>query len=594
MRLTRLNAWSRCMARPLALLALGAVTTLPARAQMPFADRIPSNAMVAAGISNTGPVWQKLQQLPVTRGIQNFMASPTMMQNEGYQSFIKQRDAMSQKLGFPATLEHMMSEVFASGAFYMVPGPAQGEPGMVLLLGAKDKAKVAQMIQALDDKNRQMSGQDATTGTATAAQGYLFEKVQLGGVEASHLVSDTELGDSEHMFYGLAQDALVVSNDRDAFTAALAAAAQSIGANPDFQQLSGKLPWQQSDISFFMDADRLLQMAPQAAMLQNLPGMAKSNKIATTINVLPDGIVSRGVTTADPAAGVASVQGRTLEGLNTLPANPIIAFAYALFDAPTSLQSLDALSGMAAMMGAQSGMGTPMADFEAATSISLQNELAPALGHELIFAFNDLAADPNNLLIPNIDLVFGASVTDRAKMETILGKLEAVIARQLNAAMSEGMDTAGAAAAAPTYAWEAVQAGGATIRTIQSPLNVPFSHVLTDKYVFFSLAPQALQATLARTAAPQAGVTQSPIYQELAQMANGAKPYSYTTVDFRALTQKVLLTYVPFVANMTGLGVDPMQINQFLMEIVAPLGVAAEYETRQDGLTMMYSRIKMQ
>ena len=118
--------------------------------------------------------------------------------------------------------------------------------------------------------------------------------------------------------------------------------------------------------------------------------------------------------------------------------------------------------------------------------------------------------------------------------------------------------------------------------------------MLTDKYVFFSLAPQALQATLARTAAPQAGVPQSPIYQELAQMANGAKPYSYTTVDFRALTQKVLLTYVPFVANMTGLGVDPMQINQFLMEIVAPLGVAAEYETRQDGLTMMYSRIKMQ
>ncbi|NOS31023.1 hypothetical protein, partial [Staphylococcus aureus] len=89
--------------------------------------------------------------------------------------------------------------------------------------------------------------------------------------------------------------------------------------------------------------------------------------------------------------------------------------------------SLTQFQMMLSMMGAGADPSqSPIAQFEAATGVSVQNDVVPALGQEVVFSLNSLGMNPIMPMVPMVDLALGAEVKDEAKMREVMGKLEKV------------------------------------------------------------------------------------------------------------------------------------------------------------------------
>lgn len=578
-------------------LALLLLTAAAAQAALPGQDRVPANALVALGIADTGKCCSKTSALALAKAINQYLDSPQVSDNISFQQYKLERDKLALALGYPATADEFMTNVFSSVLVYgLPPAQPQGKPVLTVVLGVKDKAKAESLVKTLDKRHTDMAAAKTTT---TAEKTFTFEKITIAQTPVSHARVKGSGTDFEDAYYALGGDKFFFTNDAGMMGQLIEGKdkpAQTIDQNPSFSQLAGALPWKDADVAGWMDSGGLLTLLKNPALgsMINL-GKAQAEKVAFTLNVEPDGIVGQVAGTPEET----SLKPRQLQGMAYLSPEPLLAMVYGMLDPAKSYQELSGLiSGlllgaqMSAAGGAAGQISNPLTELEQSLGISFQNDLVPALGNEALVSINSLNINPlAGLAGLTVDLVVGVEVRDEAKMKALLAKFESTVESRLGG-MAPAATDPNAPAAPPKF--HAIPGGIRTFST-GSPMLSP-SYALQGKYLLLSINAESLQAALGRAKNPQPAAVAEPAFAELAKLAGSDQIYSFTVMDVRQLAQKVLSPVMGIVL-LSGGGKMPVEQQQMLMavltQVMPKIGTAAALETVQNGLARGYFKLKM-
>ena len=560
-------------------LVLGVIGPLTARADLPFADIVPADAMIVAGIGQTGDFWQKAHALPLARGIEQYLNSPMVTGDLDYQTFVIERKKMEEKLGFPVSIDEFLGQVFGSALVYAAGAVESTEPSLVAILGVKDNEKAGRLVEVIDEKNQEQSDLSAEAG------GSSFEKIEIGGVAVSHLLNDG----ANDIYYALADDRLIFGLGRGAFEQALSgqpAADGGFASNPDAKTFTDKLPWTAADLVGYFDAGSLLQMG--GGMPMGLPGLAQPNKVAMALSVASDGFDVQAVSDHNPAHENPNIQPSSLDGLFAINTSPIFAVDYGIFDAATAVANLRQVFNM---LGAGMGGAPTLETFELQTGISIDDELVPALGNELIFAMNDLGMNPMGFGIPMVDMIFGAKVGDQAKMSSVLTKIEQMIEGQMGGMMGMGMTDPNDPNMPPPPKFTSTPHEGTEIRTLEVGMpGISPSHAIYNGYLLMSLNRESVLSAISRST-QSTSIGNSAIVGELSEALAGKPPYSLSILDMSRVAEAVS-SFIPMLANPDA-GVSAEQLTQIVSLIVARIGTVAQVDTGEGELMRTLMRVKM-
>lgn len=579
-------------ARIALLFMLAMAATLSAHGRLPQSERVPANAFVAVGIDSTAATWKRIEALPLTAPIGDFLTTGSLVGNKGFQSFLRDQRELGKALGFPATPAELLANVFSNFTYYSLANPDGGQAVSVAIVGVKDKTKAAALIERFN--------RDITSGSLESE--IRLDKVRIGPIDGWRLVvhesDNAALGILNKIFgteyfYGIASGNLVIGNN----TAAVAAAAgpkrpdfKSIVTNERFNRLRSEINWNEADLSIWYDADAMLDLKPQVAEnIKDLTGgKPQNNKYVVTFNVLRDGIAGRSVTAATPDSP-ARTEPIGMNGLKMIAPTPFFGIVFGMFDAKNAVSQANGLArslGPLAGVGGIGNISEKISSFEDATSISLENELVPALGNELIVALNNLSVEAGPA---QSDMAFAAKVKNQALMRQVMTKYERSVEKNRSA------DAALIAGAPAANAFTSIDADGVTIRTIRiesltGPINLAYA--ITNGYVVIGVSPEAVQSAVARLAGRQAGLDKSPAYTELMRMAgSGGRPFTFFVLDLGKIVPTVIRPFVPFVMGQAG--IDMNSVHVIFDQIVPRVTTFASMDMRQDRFLRSYMKLQM-
>jgi len=554
-------------------LILGVIAPLTARADLPFADVVPADAIIVAGIGQTAEFWQKTHALPLAQGIEQYLNSPMVTGNLDYQTFVIERKKMEEKLGFPVSIDEFLGQVFNSAVVYLTGAAESPQPSFIAILGVNDKDKAGRLVEVIDEKFQEQADLSGGTG------GSSFEEIEIGGVTVSHLLDNDT-------YYVLADDRLIFGMGSEAFEQALSGqpAAGGFASNQNVKTFTDKLPWAASDMVAYFDAASLPQMG--GGSLLNMTGLGQASKVAMALSVASDGFHAQAVSDHNPAHANPNIQPGSLGGLFAINTAPIFAMDYGIFDAATAVANLRQFLNM---VGAGMGGAPTLETFELSTGISIDDELVPALGNELVFAVNDLQMSPMGL-IPFVDMVFAAKVGDQAQMSSVLAKIEQLIAGQMGM-MGMTMSDPNNLGMPPPPTFNSTPHEGTEIRTLEIGMpGISPSHAIYNGYMLMSLNRESIQNAINRFT-QSTSVGNSAIVGELSEALAGKPPYSLNILDMNRLAEAVS-SFIPFLANPNA-GLSAEQLTQIVSLILARIGTIAQVDTGEGELMMSHVRVKM-
>ena len=584
-------------------LALALLGGAASQARLPYEERIPANALGAVGISSTPIFWQKAADLPLAKAIDQYLGSPQLAQDLDYQAFILERQKLEQTLGYPATMNEFFTEVFGNALFYAVPTPGK-KPAMVIVLGVQDQTKAAKLLKVVNEKNQATAAADKpTSGTANPTpDGFFFEQVKIGGIPVSHYRASRGEGDeaAEEGYYALAGERLVFSTDKGALSEALRKESSAHGPSSSrVTPLIPLLPWNEANLQGWMDGEALARLSGLGKMMSAVPGLSnRTGLVAFTFQLVPGGLVGKVASAEDPARKGTKLKARKLNGLSLMPPAPLLSLDYGIMDPDQSYQDIQMMLGM---MGAVNPGGanadSPLGKFEQETGISVQQQLVPALGHEVLMSCNNIQLDMQAGGFV-IDAVLGAEMRDVDKMKAVMGKLEKYLERMAAERQpAPSADPQGPVAAPAAPKFKNLPVGGLQIRSLD--LGQPWlspSYVMTDQYVLVAPNPESLRAALGRLAGKQPSIQSSPFFGELKSVAGTDRLYSYSMIDVAQVANRVatpFLAMLPLLGNQAS-AASQQQLTQIVTQVLPHLGTAVSVETGKGGVSVGYLWIKMQ
>ena len=583
---------------------------VPARAELPFASGIPANAIMVVGIGDAGATWNRARPLPLFGALNQYLQSPALSDDLDFQAFLLERKKLELALGYPATADAFMGGVFRNFLFYAVPGPA-GEkiPSVVIMMTAADKAKVARLVQVLDQKNKGYAQASAAPTTSTLpVNSATFERFAIGEASVSHFVhlagssgdAGQPSGDVREGYYTLAGDRFVFATRRIALSAALAglpAGAPNLASNPDYARLTSVLPVDKADIVGWFDADYLTRFVPYGAMLKAMPGVSRSNKMAWVVSMVSDGVLVKGATTAEPTRDAPGFKPGKLAGLAFVGPTPLAAAVSGAFDPSQLLSQLDAFKAMPGMLGgagAPAG-GDPLTEFEQSSGISIQQELIPALGGEYVMALNKV--DPLHtstvgfFSLPTVDMAVCVKLKDSAKMAGVMRKLEKVAEKRVNGGVAPPAAGAGAGAP-PGMVFESVPAGSVEIRRLPFSEGIAPSYAIFQGFLIIGLNTASVGEALNRAVNQAPSISASPVFRDLARFAgDNANLYSYSMVDVSQIVS-VMGGFLPMLlANKPPAA--QQQILALCNGVLIHAGTVAAVEMRENDIPVSFGKMTM-
>ena len=544
--------------------------TLPAqRAAAEMPGNIPANSSAAIWIDDTQEFWKKAATLPLTRAFRQFMDNPLLQQQMGFQMMRLDMDKVTAKLGYPATPDELLGTVFKSLTFYSAPDAAGGEPMSALSLAVADEVKAKKLFEVLDASLRE----DAQTTGGLPAEITFSEETIAGS-------SLTRFSGKEEGYYGL------VDGKQFLIANTAAAAQQAVGAfkgeksdavNADFERLSKAVSTDDADIAMWVDTDSLAGIGNMAGPLGTIP----SNKLLFSMKVTPTGLEGRAANTADPAALSPNIKPGALQALSFLSSQPLAGFASHQFDAEYMFETFDQLSATSGMQAG--GTVSPRAMFEAATGISVDQELIPALGNEVGVGLNAISPNPDMPMIPLVDVVIGARVKDAAKMTGVMQKLEKFIEAGA-ASQSQAQGTM-----PQTFA-----SGEAGIRSFAAAPGMGLSYLIQGDYLLLGLNDPSVKGALARKAAPATSLQESAQVKDVMKPLNATEYYDAGMINISKIVNEVVVPYMPLMAGGAG-GTPEFQIAMaFVRDVLSHVGTLSAASTRQDNLAVGQIKLVMQ
>jgi hypothetical protein len=222
------------------------------------------------------------------------------------------------------------------------------------------------------------------------------------------------------------------------------------------------------------------------------------------------------------------------------------------------------------------------------SGISLQNDLIPALGQEMVFTVNDFQANPIPPYIPVIDLVIGLQVKDEAKMKVVLGKLETWLAGMAPPPITTATPAPDGSTPPPaTAAFKTSKTPNGEIRTLDTGIpGLSPSYAMQKGFVIIGLGAPSIESTLTRLA------TRANDTSAFKALSNAGGVYSSSTIDLPGIIAKIVVPYMPIVMSQAP-NMNLQKTMQFINQVVVHAGTMSAAGRIEDGLEVTRMKIEM-
>lgn len=446
---------------------------------------LPPSAFAVLSIPDCQQTWTHLKTTPVYREYQALLANPILTNNINYKEFNLKKQKWELAAGFPLSLDTILGQMVSGIDLAVIAPSGLGSPVSVLIvIEAGDLAKVQKLLSVLETQAVTPASQASGATPSPTPQLPQYKGVAIKVMTQSNLQ------------YALVGKYLILSNGepylREAIDRAKGDLKTSLTTSPDFAPLFAKamegLKPASNDLFYVINYSKT-----EKALMQMLPGMSlfggsSAMKMASkTCNVGSVSIQTSSVTIksyapfssdqSDPMQQLLTkYPPQFLNSLRYIPQGTLLCSASNLLDGPFMYDMYYSTFAMMGSMGAvptmtysQAELDTKIAELEKTLGFKLKDDLAASIGPEFCFAMNNVTF-PSLFLIPTIDMSLIVQVKDRAKMNTIMQRLEQLIQE------SSQKQAAGAVQpSAPLLTFQTTIHNGVTIRSLTLPTLSTYS-----------------------------------------------------------------------------------------------------------------------
>lgn len=516
---------------------------------------IPADSAYVFSIPDTGAFWSALEKNAGYQAIQKALETGDFA--EGFRSAQAELKTIEEALGFKLDGPTLTS-IMTSADIYVRPGKNAGEVAALGIISIADREKFEKILTLAEESAAEAAassdddseeGDDESTGTETTEGGGDNEEAE----EAASPIKSEEFegvtiktvtdADDDKVIYALGENHFFMSNNIEEIKAGIQRAQGSgKGATLDedarIKSAVAGLPAGPTHVFVYTDARQSMELqkgdAQMAGLQKILTNYIPDVPSAIKIVIEPKAIAGTSFTPVDDKAKQnplikmhLSQPDGPLDVLGFAPESTLLTFAATGMD-------VEVLVGMvkeiftAAMdgVGDASEITSQIKAAEEQLGFSFDKDLIPAIGSDLGLFVNSVVMKG---FLPEIDAAIVFGVKDKAKMESVLAKLEA-----FGNAAAAG---AGVAAGEKLFGEETIE--GEKARVANTPLpGVSPSIVLTDKYLIISTTKEAMTAALKNKAGTGTALANSAVFKGLAPRIT-ANAQSVSFLDFGEILKTV-------------------------------------------------------
>ncbi|MGI8905712.1 MAG: DUF3352 domain-containing protein [Candidatus Sumerlaeaceae bacterium] len=535
--------------------------TAPVQAQVGNPSLIPATSAYVVSVPDTKALWNAWKGNAIYESYKKVMEDPEIAEKLG--SFNKELKTIEDVLGYKLDGE-TMSSVFKNADIYVGPGENAGSHSAGAVLGVADKDKLNKLLdlgekaaaaavseaaksEADDTKSDSkvdtsdkpaapaksgskatpaekdgMGGADDTETTKSDKASGPISSENYSGVTVKRFAS----GEDNEVYYAIAGDLLLLSNDRGEMKALVDRSKNSAGgstlqASEGYKKISTALSSRKGEVYLFgsqKEAMEMQQGGSMDALREITKQLSPVDSYGSSVKIEPKQIshYSYGILSTDTSSSLLQKHpgDKPLQAIGYVPAETLLAFATSLVDSELIYKLVTDAAGAAG----NKSLDEQLKAAEGMIGFSVQNDFIPALGNEMALAVNSVQFGGNS---PAVDaaLVFG--VRDKAKMQKVLDAVEklasASMANQAGSVSEpessdkgdkggaedepKGKKTAakksGAAKEQPA-AFKQLKVGEATIHYTESPslFGLTPGYVLDGDFLVIGSTKEAIQSAM--------------------------------------------------------------------------------------------------
>lgn len=385
---------------------------------------------------NLSKTWPSIQASPIYAAVKTAWdrkvaqgTDPKMLQ------FMASKAQMEQDLGFSLNPQDIFGTMITGGSFSLVPGPAgTNNPTGLIALNLGDAAKFDKVMDYVKTKSQD------TASTQPAK----FREETEGDLKITVFNPDTP-----KVSYTARRDNLwVLSNRRDIVVSVLQGAGAAVPA--EVQQSLQKIQKIRGDVYFFADMRGINSMIQEAAAQSgqtqmNAQAFEGINAMSGAIEIQPQEVLAEYFMEVDPEsqsilAKMSRTQPGQPQGLEYMPQTAWVASTQNNLNLPEFFKLMKEQANTSPDAAAQVNQALAQAD--AALGMSVENELLPSFGSNVIIGINNVMVNPSFPMGSSADILLGIEVKNRDKVLQALQTLEKMIQDRVMAQM--GMAGGGA------------------------------------------------------------------------------------------------------------------------------------------------------
>jgi hypothetical protein len=450
-------------------------TVATAQTQVANPNLIPAKSAYVVSVPDTKAFWNAWKGNAIYASYQKAMANPEISQKMS--GFNKELQTIESVLGYKLSGESM-SQIFSNAAIYLGPGENAGSRSMGAILGVADKDKLNKLLdlaekaaasavaeQSSDDAStatetetrpsRSGKGKAKPSSTETDGQGGADDTETTSGSSSAGPISSENYsgvtvkrftsGEDNEVYYALAGDLLLLSNDRGEMKALVdrskaSSAAGGLASIDSYKKVTDALAARPGEAYLFGSQKEAVEMQAGGgmdALREITQQLSPVEFYGSSVKFEPKQIThySYGLLSGDTSNSLVGKHpgDKPLEAIKYVPAETLFAFG-------TSLLDSDVLYKMFTDAAGSKSVEDQLKSAELMLGFSVKNDLIPALGNELALGINSVKISGG---APSVDAALVMSVRDTAKMQKVLSGLEklATNAMAAQASSSSSNDT---------------------------------------------------------------------------------------------------------------------------------------------------------
>lgn len=424
-------------------------------------EYIPSESLMVVSFSDTAGLWNATSQTSVYKGVTDIFRLPAIQNNPDFQQFLLDKKTAEQRLGFSLDPESLLTNVVTGvDVALMLREQKVEEPDLVVIVRFKTPELAQKILKEIETE----AEKSAEKKEPLAETGAIDKPKPLSPVQRQTLAGHQVTVIPDDGLWACLKDNMVIfASSEKMMVRSLNSPANGGIRKSEFigQAMNALGKPTSSHVFIYMDyigiLKTIVQNEPQAAAsLKLVEGMLSNLRFVALANVAADHLELRSYIPnpgSDPSLLelAALYPPSEIQARRFAPSASLFGAFWNNFDGPRQFDFLMrtfAKAGAAEMQSESSPenmeslfemqMQQQLGMVEQMLGFKIKDDLLAALGPEMGLFLDTITFNPLTGPIPVADLALVSQIRDKAKLDMVLGKIEAYLTTQLPLLMQSG------------------------------------------------------------------------------------------------------------------------------------------------------------